>query len=87
MTRVNFAAETESTVLLLGESGSGKDYLARYIHDHSKRADGPYWAINCAAVVGTLADSELFGHERGAFTGAHSRKRGCWNWLKEGPCF
>ena len=76
MTRVNFAAETESTVLLLGESGSGKDYLARYIHDHSKRADGPYWAINCAAVSGTLADSELFGHERGAFTGAQSRKRG-----------
>ncbi len=76
MTRVNFAAETESTVLLLGESGSGKDYLARYIHDQSKRADGPYWAINCAAVSGTLADSELFGHERGAFTGAQSRKRG-----------
>src|SRR5271157_1208894 len=76
MTRVNFAAETESTVLLLGESGSGKDYLARYIHDHSKRAAGPYWAINCAAVSGTLADSELFGHERGAFTGAHGRKRG-----------
>jgi len=76
MTRVNFAAETESTVLLLGESGSGKDHLARYIHDHSKRADGPYWSINCAAVSGTLADSELFGHERGAFTGAHARKRG-----------
>jgi PAS domain S-box-containing protein len=76
MTRVNFAAETESTVLLLGESGSGKDFLARYIHDRSKRADGPYWAINCAAVSGTLADSELFGHERGAFTGAQSRKRG-----------
>ncbi|MGO9572617.1 MAG: sigma 54-interacting transcriptional regulator [Desulfomonilaceae bacterium] len=76
MRRVNFAAETESTVLLLGESGSGKDYLARYIHDRSKRADGPYWAINCAAVSGTLADSELFGHERGAFTGAQSRKRG-----------
>jgi PAS domain S-box-containing protein len=76
MTRVNFAAETESTVLLLGESGSGKDFLARYIHDHSKRAGGPYWAINCAAVSGTLADSELFGHERGAFTGAQSRKRG-----------
>ena len=76
MTRVNFAAETESTVLLLGESGSGKDYLARYIHDHSKRSAGPYWAINCAAVSGTLADSELFGHERGAFTGAHGRKRG-----------
>ena len=76
MTRVSFAAETESTLLLLGESGSGKDYLARYIHDHSKRVDGPYWSINCAAVSGTLADSELFGHKRGAFTGAQSRKRG-----------
>jgi len=76
MTRVNFAAETESTVLLLGESGSGKDYLARYVHDHSKRVHGPYWTINCAAVSGQLADSELFGHERGAFTGAHGRKRG-----------
>ncbi len=76
MRRVSFAAETESTVLLLGESGSGKDFLARYIHDHSKRADGPYWAINCAAVSAQLAESELFGHERGAFTGAQSRKRG-----------
>ncbi len=76
MERVNLAAETESTVLLLGESGSGKDHLARYIHDHSKRKDGPYWAINCAVVSGELAHPELFGHERGSFTGAVGRKRG-----------
>jgi two-component system, NtrC family, response regulator AtoC len=66
----------DSTVLLLGESGSGKDHLARYIHNHSKRADGPYFAINCAAIAPELAASELFGHERGAFTGAIARKRG-----------
>ena len=70
------AAEKESIILLLGESGSGKDYLARYIHDHSNRANGPYFSINCAAIVPELAESELFGHERGAFTGAHGRKRG-----------
>lgn len=70
------AASTESTVLLLGESGSGKDFLARYIHDHSLRANGPFFSINCAAVASQLAESELFGHERGAFTGASGRKRG-----------
>ncbi len=74
--RVKFAAAKDSVVLLLGESGSGKDYLARYIHDQSKRASGPFFSINCAAVAPELAESELFGHERGAFTGAQSRKRG-----------
>jgi PAS domain S-box-containing protein len=72
----NLAATIDSTVLLLGESGSGKDHLARYIHNNSKRADGPYFSINCAAIAPQLAESELFGHERGAFTGAVSRKRG-----------
>lgn len=70
------AAVSDSIVLLLGESGSGKDYLARYIHDHSRRANGPFFAINCAAVAPELAESELFGHEPGAFTGARGRKRG-----------
>lgn len=70
------AAGTDSLVLLLGESGSGKDYLARYIHNHSKRAVGPYLSINCAAVPEELAESELFGHEHGAFTGTQGRKRG-----------
>lgn len=74
--KANLAASMDSTVLLLGESGSGKDHLARYIHNRSKRADGPYFAINCAAIAPELAESELFGHERGAFTGAVARKRG-----------
>ncbi len=70
------AAKKRSTVLLQGESGSGKDYVAKYIHDHSERSSGPYFSINCAAIPSELAESELFGHEKGAFTGAGSRKRG-----------
>jgi len=70
------AAVTDSIVLLLGESGSGKDYLARWIHEHSRRSGSPFLTINCAAVPQDLAESELFGHESGAFTGARSRKKG-----------
>jgi PAS domain S-box-containing protein len=76
MSEARSAAASDGTVLLQGESGSGKDYLARWIHDHSKRALGPYFSLNCATVARELAESELFGHERGAFTGAHGRKRG-----------
>ena len=70
------AAQKNSIVLLLGESGSGKDYLARHIHDHSPRSDGVHLSVNCAAIAPELAESELFGHEKGAFTGAVSKKRG-----------
>ncbi len=70
------AAKSDGIILLTGESGSGKDYFARYIHDHSERANGPFFSINCAAINAEMAESELFGHERGAFTGAHMRKRG-----------
>jgi len=70
------AATSGGLVLLQGESGSGKDYMARFIHDHSDRSGGPYFSINCAAIHHELAESELFGHERGAFTGAATRKRG-----------
>jgi len=70
------AAKFNSIVLLTGESGSGKDYLARDIHNRSERADEPYFSINCAAIPAEMAESELFGHERGAFTGSLTRKRG-----------
>ncbi len=70
------AAVTESVVVLLGESGSGKDYLARYIHENSRRSSGPFFVLNCATVPPDLAESELFGHEKGSFTGAQGRKRG-----------
>jgi len=63
-------------VLLLGETGVGKDYLARWIHERSFCSDGPYLAINCAALPGSLAESELFGHEAGAYTGAGCMKPG-----------
>jgi PAS domain S-box-containing protein len=70
------AANTDSIVLLQGESGSGKDFLARWLHDRSRRANGPFFSINCAALPRELAESELFGHERGAFTGAAGLKKG-----------
>ncbi|MBM3301597.1 MAG: sigma 54-interacting transcriptional regulator [Deltaproteobacteria bacterium] len=70
------AAEADCLVLLLGESGSGKDFVARFIHIHSKRTGGPFQVLNCAAISNDLAESELFGHEEGAFTGAGRRKTG-----------
>ncbi len=69
-------ARTNATVLLLGESGTGKEVAARSIHTKSPRATKPFMAINCAALTDTLLESELFGHEKGAFTGATERKRG-----------
>jgi transcriptional regulator with GAF, ATPase, and Fis domain len=76
LARAAKVAATETTVLLTGESGTGKELVARALHHASPRADGPFVAVNCAALPETLVDSELFGHERGAFTGADKQKPG-----------
>ena len=77
-------APSRSTVLIQGQSGTGKELLAAYIHEHSGFEDEPYVAVNCAALPDTLAESELFGHEKGAFTGAVSRKMGKFELAKHG---
>jgi DNA-binding NtrC family response regulator len=80
-------AQTDSTVLILGESGTGKDLLAQEIHARSPRANKPYVAVNCAALPETLIESELFGYERGAFTGAMQQKKGRFEQAHGGTIF
>jgi DNA-binding NtrC family response regulator len=81
------AAATDATVLLLGESGTGKELLARAVHQLSERAKGPFVAINCAAIPDALLENELFGHEKGAFTGAAARKVGKAEMAHHGTLF
>ena len=80
-------AQTEATVLLLGESGTGKELFARAVHHPSARRDNPFVAINCAAIPETLIENELFGHERGAFTGATDRRQGKFELASGGTVF
>jgi DNA-binding NtrC family response regulator len=87
LTRVEQVASTASTVLLLGETGTGKEMVARAIHLNSDRADHPFVAVNCAALPGELLESELFGHEKGSFSGALAQRKGRFELADRGTLF
>lgn len=80
-------SQTDSTILITGETGTGKGVLAKVVHQHSPRRDGPYIGVHCGAIPETLIESELFGHERGAFTGAQSRRMGKFELAAGGTIF
>ncbi len=85
--QVEMVAASDSTVLLLGETGTGKELIARSIHNRSRRINWPLVTVNCAAVPSGLLESELFGHERGAFTGAIAQKIGRLELADQGSLF
>ena len=81
------AAPSSATVLILGESGTGKELIARYVHSKSNRSSGPFVAVNCAAIPESILEAELFGHERGAFTGAVAKREGRFARARGGTLF
>src|ERR1700733_4169566 len=87
MQQVNLVAPTDSTVLVLGETGTGKELIARAIHQRSNRSSRAFIRVNCAAIPQSLIASELFGHEKGAFTGALQRRVGRFELAHEGTIF
>jgi two-component system, NtrC family, response regulator AtoC len=84
---IDSIADTDTTVLIRGESGVGKDLIARAVHAASSRSEGPFVKVNCAAIPQGLLESELFGHEKGAFTGAHRRKPGQFEYANKGTIY
>ena len=81
------AHNPKSTVLMLGETGTGKEFVARVLHHNGSRASAPFIGVNCTAIPRDLFESELFGYERGAFTGAHQRKLGLLDRAEGGTLF
>ena len=84
---IALTAPSDATILILGESGSGKELVAEAIHKNSLRKDKPFIKVNCAALAENLLESELFGHEKGAFTGAHSKREGRFEQANNGTLF
>ncbi|KAB2970638.1 MAG: sigma-54-dependent Fis family transcriptional regulator [Zoogloea sp.] len=87
LARIELVAPSEANVLIIGDTGTGKELIARHVHGLSARRNGPFVAVNCGAFSETLVESELFGHEKGAFTGAFSSKAGWFEAANEGTLF
>ena len=85
--RIHLVAPSDANVLIIGETGTGKELIARHVHQLSNRADGPFIAVNCGALTDSLVESELFGHEKGAFTGAVNSKEGWFEAASGGTLF